>query len=296
MSHVNKTHAGWPRKLLIDFVGLALLLLGVFAGFFGALLGVGGGLVVVPFLILFFLLDAHEAIGTSITIIVFTAISGTWAYYRQRRIDWKIGLLAASVTVPGAALGALSTEFLPSRTLGVMFGVFQVLVGVITFRRSVSPASNSRTSGPISGGNDFKSGTGMWNRRIVDAGGEVFEYRAKTYTGLVLLFLGGFASGFLGIGGGLIVVPIFTLAVGLPMHIAVATSMLTMIFTSVSGVTAHIVLGNVRIEFTLPLVLGALYGTQLGAEAARKLKSRTLERIFAMTVLAIGVWLIISRM
>jgi len=137
---------------------------------------------------------------------------------------------------------------------------------------------------------------GARRRRIVDTTGKVFEYDARLRSGLLLLFLGGFASGFLGIGGGLIVVPILTAVVGLPMHLAVATSMLTMIFTSISGVSTHIMLGNVAVEHALPLVVGILLGAQLGARAARRLRCATLERAFAVAVLGMGVLLIITRL
>ena len=130
----------------------------------------------------------------------------------------------------------------------------------------------------------------------MDSTGKVFEYDAKIYSGLVFLFLGGLASGFLGIGGGLIVVPIFVAMVGLSMHIAVATSMLTMIFTSIAGVSTHILLGNVLVDYAAPLVVGILIGAQLGARTAKQLRSTGLERVFAVAVLLIGIVLIIRQL
>lgn len=280
----------------MDFlVGLALLLIGVFSGFLGALMGIGGGVIVVPMLILFFQLDAHQAVGTSLVMIIFTALSATVAYYRQKRIDWKIGVLAALTTVPGASLGAYSTQFFASKSLGIIFGVFLFLVAAMMIRRSFPTDAKSSNPSAVKNRNASELGKGTWSRRIVDATGKVFEYNANIYSGLLLSFLGGFASGFLGIGGGLIVVPIFAIFIGLPMHLAVATSMVTMIFTSISGVTTHIMLGNVRMEYAVPLIIGIIFGTQIGAYAAKRLRSKTLERIFAIAVLSIGIWLIVSR-
>ena len=130
----------------------------------------------------------------------------------------------------------------------------------------------------------------------MDSAGTVFEYDARIYSGLVLLFIGGLASGFLGLGGGLIVVPILTAYVGLPMHLAVATSMLTMIFTAISGASTHIMLGHVLMDYAAPLVIGILVGAQFGARVARRLKSASLEKVFAFMVLAMGVLLIITRL
>jgi hypothetical protein len=110
-----------------------------------------------------------------------------------------------------------------------------------------------------------------------------------------LLFLGGLCSGFLGIGGGIVVVPILA-TIGLPMQLAVATSMFTMIFTSISGLSTHILLGNVRIEYFVPIIIGAILGAQGGARLARLLKSTTLERVFAVFLIGMSVLLILTRM
>lgn len=277
---------------LDPLVTLLLGVLGVFAGFLGGLLGVGGGVIVVPILVLVFELDTRIAVGTSLVMIIFTALSATLAYHNQKRIDWKVGITAAVATVPGAALGAYATQFFSSKSLAIIFGVTLFFIAGLMLRRSFREGAYLQKTRRITHGPT----AGAWPRRLVDSMGQVFEYDARIYSGLLLLFVGGLASGFLGIGGGLIVVPILTAFVGLPMHIAVATSMLTMIFTSISGVSTHIMLGNVRIEYAVPLVVGILVGAQLGARIARGLKSVNLERVFAMAVLAIGVVLIITRL
>ena len=280
----------------MDFVtALLLVIVGVFSGFLGGMLGVGGGVVVVPILVLFFSLDTHQAVGTSLVMIVFTALSATLAYYRQKRIDWQIGIFGAFTTVPGAVIGAYATTFFSSKSLAIIFGATLFFVAAAMLRRSLRSAAEQNREITTETANDSLLGKQTW-RRIVDANGRIFEYRANIYTGLALLFLGGFASGFLGIGGGLVVVPILAAIVGLPMHLAVATSMLTMIFTSISGVSTHIILGNVLIAYAVPLVIGIVVGAQLGARAAKRLKSVSLERTFAVAVLGIGILLIVTRL
>ena len=270
--------------------------LGVFAGFLGGLLGIGGGVIATPFMILVFFLDSRVAVGTSLAMILFTAISSTFAYYRQRRIDWKVGIVGAMVTVPGALLGAYATQFFSSRSLAVILGATLFLMSALMLRLSYSnPEKPNSETAPL-GTNRAPSRKGIWRRLLVDSSGKVFEYDAHVGFGLVLLFAGGLISGFLGVGGGLIVVPILSAFVGLPMHIAVATSMLVMIFTSISAVSTHIMLGNVRVEYVTPLVVGVLGGTQLGARTAKQLRSVTLERVFAFAILAIGIILIITRL
>ena len=275
----------------MNFITSVLLaLLGVFSGFLGGLLGVGGGIIVVPILILIFDLKAQQAIGTSLVMIIFTALSAAFAYQRQKRLDWRVGITAASVTVPGAAIGAYATKFFSSQSLTMLFGIFLLFIAAFMFRRSYRTRNETKTR------TEARSKTGrlVWQRKIIDAYANVFEYDADMLSGLALLFFGGLASGFFGIGGGLIVVPILMSVVGLPMHLAVATSMLIMIFTSISGVTAHIMLGNVLFEYALPLVLGIVIGAQLGARAATLLRSASLERVFAVVVFVMGILLIVT--
>jgi hypothetical protein len=189
------------------------------------MLGVGGGVIVVPILILIFRLDARLAVGTSLVMVIFTTL---------------------------------------------------FLIATLLLRRSFRTATSSTRDAA----KDMLSepSNGVWRRRIVYTTAKVFEYDARLRSGL-LLFFGCLASGFLRIGGGLIVVPILTAVSELPMHLAVATSMLTMIFTSISGVSTHIMLGNVAVEYALPLAVGILLGAQLGARAARHLRCATLERL-----------------
>jgi uncharacterized membrane protein YfcA len=268
-----------------------LVLLGLFAGFLGGLLGVGGGIIVVPILILAFDLRAQQAVGTSLVMIIFTAISSTYAYSKQKRLDWKVAMMSALVTAPGAALGAYLTQFFSSNILTVFLAIFLFFISAFMIRKSYATAIQKKAKVLPSG----KTTPRAWKRKITDAYGNTFQYDASIYTGLALLFVGGLASGFFGIGGGLIVVPILASVVGLPMHIAVATSMLTMIFTSVSGVATHVMLGHVLLEYTAPTVVGIVIGAQLGARTAKRLRSVALERVFAIVVFVIAIMLIVTR-
>jgi len=262
----------------LDHITTILLgLLGLFSGCLEGMLRVRGGVIVVPILILVFRLDARLAVGTSLVMVIFTALSATAAYHRQKRIDWKIGFLAATAAVPGAAIGAYLTKFFTSRGLAIIFGFTLFLLAALMLRRSFRTTTSPTRDATKDMLSEPSKGAGR--RRIVDTTGKVFEYDARLRSGLLPLFFGGLASGFLGIGGGLIVVPIPTAVVELPMHLAVATSMLTMIFTSISGVSTHIMLGNVAVEYALPLAVGILLGAQLGARAARHLRCATLERL-----------------
>jgi len=269
--------------LKVEAVAVAILaLIAVLVGMIAAMTGVGGGFLIVPVLNLVFGLPVHQAVGTSLVTIIFTALFSTFAYARQKRIDYKLGLIFTIGTVPGAILGAYTTKFLTERVLAAVFGLSLMLIAL-------------RMMGiwKISSIKSLKAST-KWRRRLIDSKGVIFEYSANMKPGTALSFLGGLASGLLGIGGGVVMVPVMNLVVGFPIHLAVATSMLIMIFTSISGAVTHLALGNVQIEYAVYLIVGVIAGTQLGAAIANRMKEKALTRIFGLAIILIGLRMIAS--
>jgi uncharacterized membrane protein YfcA len=242
-----------------------------------SLTGIGGGIFIVPVLTLLYEFVPANAVGTSLTTIVFTAIAAALNYARQRRIYWRTGLVLATITVPGAYLGAWLTTQLQPRDLGLIFGFFLLSVAVYIIadlsnvRRSKSQAETKQRS----------------DSEIVRSG--------KTIAlGAGLSFFGGLASGLLGIGGGLLVVPIMTFAMGMSIHLATATSMFTMIFTSISGVVQHYQASHINFESALLLALGAVFGAQVGAYTSKRISSKNLRRVFGIIVIVSGINMILK--
>ena len=205
-----------------------------------SLTGIGGSIFMVPVLTLLYEFIPANAAGTSLTVIVFTAVASTLNYARQKRIYWRTGLVLALTTVPGAYLGAWLTTLLNARDLGLIFGFFLVAVAVYIIT-DLSNVKRSRNQ-------DVKSA------KVSDS--ELVKSGKTIVMGAGLSFFGGLASGLLGIGGGLLVVPIMTFAMGMAIHFATATSMFTMMFTSVSGVVQHYQANHIKFESALLLALG----------------------------------------
>jgi uncharacterized membrane protein YfcA len=267
---------------MIEF--LLLPFLGVLIGIVAAMIGIGGGVLIVPLLTLLTLygLSTTQAVGTSLAAIVFTSLASTANYSRQKRIDYKTGLILAAVTIPGAWVGAYLTSIVEERLLGLIFGFFLIFVAmrmIFRFNFFSLHRSSARTGERC---------------RIVDSEGSVFEYDADVWLGFVLSFFGGLASGLLGIGGGSVLVPIMTLVMRIPIHVTVATSMFIMIFTSISGVVQHFLSGNVRFEYALPLASGTVFGAQIGAYLSKRVSSRNLRRIFGVILVFISVRMILK--
>jgi uncharacterized membrane protein YfcA len=262
----------------IDFILLPLLAFPV--GVLAAMVGVGGGIFIVPLLTLIYDFNTPEAIGTSLAMIIFTSIFSTVSYSRQKRIDYKVGLMLSLITIPGAIVGALVANMINPAQLGLIFGIFLIFVALrmlITYNfGKPKPRKTDR----------------LWYRKIVDSSGTVFEYNSDLKKGSPLSFFGGFFSGLLGIGGGVVMVPIMHFLMDFPIHLAVATSMFIMIFTSLAGAATHFTLGNVHLEYMALLCVGIIFGTQLGAYASKRISGKNLRRIFSIIVILVSILMI----
>ena len=248
-------------------------------GIIAAMLGIGGGVVIVPALQLLPLsLDFTPAMaaGTSLTMIVFKALSSTAGYARQKRIDYKLGLLLATVTIPGAFVGASLTTIIAKEILVLIFALFLLYVAsrmIFNYSLGLGISAGRRTG---------------WKRKLVDSDGTAFEYSADLVLGLPLSFLAGTFSGLLGIGGGSLMVPILHFILAFPIHLAIATSVFIMIFTSLSGVATHLYLGNVQFGYAFFLAIGVVFGAQLGTYVAKRVSSKNLRRIFGVILIIVS--------
>jgi hypothetical protein len=263
---------------------MALLSLVAFlVGIISAIAGVGGGIFIIPFLSLVYNFSLHQAVGTSLAMVIFTSLSSIAGYSRQRRIDYKVGLILPLTTIPGALLGAYLTTLITPRLLGLIFAVFLIFVALrMAFQFNLYRIRTPR---------EIKSR----HRKIIDSDGTLFEYSyTNVNLGLILSFLGGLSSGLLGIGGGPLMVPILHLVMKLPMHVTVATSMFIMIFTSISGVVTHFSFGNVHLDYAFFLCIGVIFGAQLGAYFSKKISEKNLRRFFGVVLLLVGIRMILQ--
>ncbi|MCS7116744.1 MAG: sulfite exporter TauE/SafE family protein [Nitrososphaerales archaeon] len=281
-------------RILEILTALILTILAVLIGTFSSIVGVGGGFIIIPLLILVYNLKAHVAMGTSLTTVLFTAISATIVYLKQRRIDWKLGIITVLLTIPTSYMGAYSTKFFESKVLSGIFGIALALIGLrmilgsgLLYRRKESD------EGTIAKLSSSQKG---WYRKLVDASGSVFEYRIRTIPGFLLLPLCGFVASFLGVAGGIIIVPVYVLVMKVPIHLATATSLFTIIFTSISGAYAHLLLGNISLEYAIPLIIGTVTGAQIGTRIAKRLKSKLIQFIFGLLMISVGIFMAVTRL
>jgi uncharacterized membrane protein YfcA len=260
---------------------ILLPVIGFIIGTIATMAGIGGGAYIVPTLTILYSFAPANAVGTSLTCIIFTAAAATINYWRQKRIFFKTGLIMAVLTAPGALLGAYITTILSPDELGSAFAIFIVLIAIrLTF-----------TNNPLTKGN--AASKPRTEEKLFESDSEMISAKKTLAIGIFLGFFGGIASGLFGLGGGVLVVPIMTLAMRMPIHAATATSMFTMVFTTASGVTQHYFSGHVNFEYALLLAVGTVLGAQLGAHWSRRVSGDNLRRFLAVVLVIVAVQMIL---
>ncbi|MFD3005581.1 sulfite exporter TauE/SafE family protein [Thermus tengchongensis] len=234
-------------------------LIGVLGGAFGGLVGLGGGVVMVPLMVGLLKLSQHKAHGTSLVAVFFTGLMGAVTYGLQGSLNPKAALLLAATAILTARLGARYAHGLPEEALRRAFGLFLLFVSLLLLLRPhLAPVG------------------------LVQ--GQVLQDLALLLAGSFT----GFLSGMMGVGGGTIMVPAMVLLLGVDQHTAQGTSLLAMVPASLVGAYAHHRLGNVEAPVVPGLVPGVLAGTFLGGEAAHLLSENALRWAFAGVLLWTG--------
>lgn len=266
---------------------LLLMIIGLVIGAPSSMVGLGGGFLIVPVLIVLFQLPAQKAVAVSLVAMCGTTFSATLAYLKQKRIDFSLGLLYDLLDLPGVFLGAYLTALIPSSQLAVMAGLFIVLLSILMFTRGENASIPAKQGKPSLRG---------WRRRKVDSSGRLFEYEVRSL-GLVLLssFAGGLITGLFGLGGGITDTSTMIL-LGVPPHIAAASSEFAMAVTNGAGVVMHGFLGNILVEYALPLMVGTVVGAQIGASLAKYANARIIRGLLSVIAFIAGLRLILQAL
>lgn len=252
--------------LLDNIATLAfLIVVGLGAGTLGSMLGVGGGIIMVPALT-FLNLAPTQAVSTSLIAVMSTSVSSTIEYSRQKRIDYALGLEMAACAIPGGVLGAVLSDYLLEDTFKLYFGILLILTGLyITYKNSLlKDLRTKRRSLPL----------------------QVAVFAASFGAGVI--------SSLFGVGGGIIFVPAMLLVLGLTMHRAVPTSQLTLMMTAIAGVFTHSVLGHPDYLQAVVLSAGAFIGAQVGARLSLMTKDMLLQRLLAIILMAVAITFILD--
>ena len=272
---------------------LWLFPLGLLIGAFGTLIGAGGGFILVPILLILYPSENTELITSiSLAVVFFNALSGSVAYARMKRIDYKSGIIFALATIPGAILGAILTAYVPRRAFDLIFGVMMVIAGIMLWVTAKDDHAVAQThASSLANGEKPKN----WIvREVIDAESTRYRYAYNPVIGIVLSVFVGFVSSLLGVGGGFIHVPALTQLLNFPVHIATATSHFVLAVMAFTGTLVHVANGVFQhgVRRTAVLSVGVVLGAQLGAHLSNRVGGKWIIRGLALALLFVGVRLI----
>ena len=233
---------------------------GAVAGVFGSLLGLGGGILIVPLLTLGFGLDLRAAVGVSLVSVIMTSSVSAGVYLERHLADLRLGMRLELFTAIGALVGGTIAFLIDERWLSVLFAALLGYVAVSMLRARDSPADEPGPDGP-----SYE----VRNLRLGVAGA----------TGA------GVASALLGIGGGIIKVPLMHLAMGIPLRVATATSNLMVGITAAASAVIYLIRGEIDPFVAGPTAIGVFLGASLGSRISHRIDLRVLRWLFVVVLL-----------
>jgi len=263
---------------------LGWIALGLGIGAYGTLIGAGGGFILVPALLLLYpRLSAEQLTAISLAVVFANSCSGSLSYARLRRIDYRSGVVLAVATLPGAVLGAIVVGAIPRRLFDLIMGASLVAVSIYLLARP----GGSR---PLWLDSRFTV-----SRTLTDSDGKTYQYRFNLGLAALFSIALGFVSSLLGIGGGIIQVPLLTSFFSFPAHIATATAQFVLLFTAAAGTLTHVFQGIYQpfLRLTFELALGVIVGAQAGAALSRRVGGSVIIRLLAVALGLAGLRLLL---
>ncbi|WP_226846711.1 sulfite exporter TauE/SafE family protein [Dehalogenimonas etheniformans] len=256
-------NGAWVLPALLALVGLVV-------GAYGTLIGVGGALVLVPLLLLLYPHATPQAItAISLVIVLVNSVGGTIAYARQKRVDYRNGLIFAFGTVPGVLLGIWTLQYVSRNLFALIFGIVMIAISAFLIIRA-EPANTAKS---VNG-----------------------HYSCNRPLGFTLSMVAGYLAGLLGIGGGIIHVPVMVYIMCFPTHVATATSHFILIFTGATGTLTHLGQGTFGSDWSVIiwLALGVVLGSQIGARLSKRVHGNVLIRLLAVALAITGLRLVLG--
>lgn len=219
----------------------------------------------------------------SLAVVFFNALSGSAAYARMGRIEYRSGLIFSAATIPGAILGAITTAYIPRRLFDGIFGAMLLILATFLIARPMGKAK------PVCSPTDRQC-------TVIERDGTIHKFSYSQPLGVTVSVAVGYVSSLLGIGGGIIHVPVLVRLLNFPVHIATATSHFVLANMALAGTITHIATGSFHqgVHRTLLLSAGVLLGAQAGALISTRIHGNWIIRALALALGAVGVRLVMT--
>jgi uncharacterized membrane protein YfcA len=264
---------------------ILLALVGFVGGTFGSMVGLGGGVFIIPALVLFLGVPVHNAIAASLLAVVATSTTAAAAYLKQDLTNLRLGMTLETMTGLGALLGGVVGVTLGRAVLSAVFGGVMICVAfyMVVRQRVVKPRPAERAQ------------TGLLGDSYTDlASGETVTYRVRRLpAGMAASLFAGLVSGLLGVGGGFLKVPVMVIAMAIPIRAAVATSSFMIGVTACAGSIVFFARGLVDPVTTVPVVFGVTLGAYIGSKLAVRVRSAVLTVLLAIVLFALSIQMIL---
>lgn len=259
------------------------------AGFLGSLLGLGGGIIVIPVLTLLLHVDIRLAIGASIVSVIATSSGAAAAYVKDRLANLRVAMFLELGTTTGAISGAWLAGILEPRWLYILFGVVLGYSALAMLKKRHAGTSAEAPAGALQ--QKLNLG-GTYEDKARD---EVVEYTARRPgLGLALMYVAGTVSGLLGIGSGALKVPAMDLAMGLPIKVSTATSNFMIGVTAAASAGLYFTRGQIDPFIAAPVAVGVLAGAFAGSKTLGHIDSRIVRLVFVAVLVFVSVHMMIE--
>jgi uncharacterized protein len=272
-----------PLFFVLVVAGISFL-----AGFLGSLLGLGGGMIVIPALTLMLHVDIRLAIGASIISVIATSSGAAAAYVRDRLANLRVAMFLELGTTTGAIIGAYIAGIVHPRFLFILFGVILAYSALAMLR-------GKRTGDEPTEVGAFTRHLKLSGSYFDDAAGLEIAYEpVRARLGLLLMLIAGTVSGLLGIGSGALKVPAMDLAMELPIKVSAATSNFMIGVTAAASAGVYFARGQIDPFITAPVALGVLAGALVGSYTMGRIGSRAVRIIFVIVLVLISVQMLLK--
>ena len=255
------------------------------AGIIGSLLGLGGGIILVPALTILFDMPMHEAIGVSFIGVLVNSSSSSLVYIKNRITDMRLSSILELGAVTGSIIGAYAALLIDSNVLSAVFGVVLGYVAIDMYRKLKKNSED----------NNIKSRSDDEREYFDESTNKTITYSViREKEGAILSIIGGIFSGLLGLGGGAIFVPIMNRIMKVPIKVAIATSSFMIGVTSLVGALIFFNNGFIDITIVPPIILGIFFGAQIGSRINKTIDKQILTNIFCLVLIYIAVRMIVN--
>lgn len=267
--------------------GLLIFLISIFAGTLGAILGLGGGIIVIPALTLLFGVDIRYAIGASIVSVIATSSGAAARYVREHMTNIRLAIFLEVATTSGAICGAVLSSYFSSKYLFYLFAALLFHSSYTMWKRG--RALNSTVAEPAGQGHPWSHKLKL-NSHYPDfhLGKDVSYLVEQVPLGFIYMFGAGVLSALLGIGSGILKVLAMDTAMKIPIKVSSATSNFMIGVTAAASAGAYYMKGDILPEIAAPVALGVLAGSFLGAHYMHRMKSETIRRIFVFILVIVA--------